>query len=38
MDCVRQTIARDGARGLYKGMTSPLVGVTPMFMLSFWVI
>jgi solute carrier family 25 carnitine/acylcarnitine transporter 20/29 len=36
MDCVRQTIARDGAKGLYKGMTSPLIGVTPMFMLSFW--
>ncbi|KAH9269217.1 mitochondrial carnitine carrier [Batrachochytrium salamandrivorans] len=31
-----QTISKDGLRGLYRGMTSPLVGVTPMFALSFW--
>ncbi|XJO74553.1 hypothetical protein BDV3_005358 [Batrachochytrium dendrobatidis] len=35
-DCFKQTIAKDGLRGLYKGMASPLVGVTPMFALSFW--
>jgi hypothetical protein len=28
-DCFRQTIKREGPRGLYKGMTSPLIGVTP---------
>ena len=32
MDCVRKT----GVKGLYRGITSPLVGVTPMFALSFW--
>lgn len=37
MDCAKQTIAKDGLFGLYKGMASPLVGVTPMFALSFWV-
>ncbi|KAI8844140.1 mitochondrial carrier domain-containing protein [Chytridium lagenaria] len=37
-DCFKQTVAKEGMLGLYKGMTSPLIGVTPMFALSFWVI
>lgn len=37
IDVVRKTIAREGlARGLYAGVSAPLVGVTPMFMVSFW--
>lgn len=37
LDCVRKTIAREGmARGLYAGVSAPLVGVTPMFAVSFW--
>ncbi|KAJ5953605.1 hypothetical protein N7454_000501 [Penicillium verhagenii] len=37
MDVVRRTIAREGlARGLYAGVSAPLVGVTPMFAVSFW--
>ncbi|KAI8907682.1 hypothetical protein PhCBS80983_g02844 [Powellomyces hirtus] len=35
-DCFKQTVAKEGLLGLYKGMASPLVGVTPMFALSFW--
>ena len=36
-DVVRKTVAREGmARGLYAGVSAPLVGVTPMFMVSFW--
>jgi solute carrier family 25 (mitochondrial carnitine/acylcarnitine transporter), member 20/29 len=36
-DCVRKTIAREGMRrGLYAGVSAPLVGVTPMFAVSFW--
>jgi solute carrier family 25 carnitine/acylcarnitine transporter 20/29 len=36
-DVVRKTIAREGlARGLYAGVSAPLVGVTPMFAVSFW--
>ncbi|KAL2913142.1 carnitine transporter [Polyrhizophydium stewartii] len=35
-DCFRQTVAKDGLLGLYRGMGAPLVGVTPMFALSFW--
>ncbi|KAJ3126045.1 carnitine transporter [Nowakowskiella sp. JEL0407] len=35
-DCFKQTIAKEGIRGLYKGITSPLLGVTPMFAVSFW--
>lgn len=38
MDVVRKTVAREGlARGLYAGVSAPLVGVTPMFAVSFWV-
>ncbi|RMZ88273.1 hypothetical protein DV736_g4500, partial [Chaetothyriales sp. CBS 134916] len=37
IDCVRKTIAREGVgRGLYAGVSAPLVGVTPMFAVSFW--
>jgi solute carrier family 25 (mitochondrial carnitine/acylcarnitine transporter), member 20/29 len=37
LDCVRKTIAREGmVRGLYAGVSAPLVGVTPMFAVSFW--
>ncbi|KAF2005784.1 mitochondrial carrier [Amniculicola lignicola CBS 123094] len=37
MDVVRKTIAKEGlARGLYAGVSAPLVGVTPMFAVSFW--
>lgn len=35
-DCFKQTVAKDGLLGLYRGIASPLVGVTPMFALSFW--
>jgi solute carrier family 25 carnitine/acylcarnitine transporter 20/29 len=27
-DCIKQTVAKEGARGLYKGMISPLSGIT----------
>lgn len=37
IDVVRKSIARDGLkRGLYAGVSAPLVGVTPMCMLSFF--
>ncbi|PLB49996.1 carnitine-acylcarnitine carrier protein [Aspergillus steynii IBT 23096] len=37
MDVVKRTVAREGlARGLYAGVSAPLVGVTPMFAVSFW--
>ncbi|PGH23554.1 hypothetical protein AJ80_02334 [Polytolypa hystricis UAMH7299] len=37
MDVVKRTIAREGLmRGLYAGVSAPLVGVTPMFAVSFW--
>lgn len=37
LDVVRKTIAREGMRrGLYAGVSAPLVGVTPMFAVSFW--
>ncbi|KAJ4383517.1 carnitine transporter [Didymella sp. IMI 355093] len=37
MDVLRRGIARDGlVKGLYAGVSAPLVGVTPMFAVSFW--
>ncbi|KAL6454713.1 CRC1 Mitochondrial carnitine carrier [Candida maltosa Xu316] len=36
VQCVKQTIAKDGLLGLYRGVLPPLLGVTPMFAVSFW--
>jgi len=36
IDVVKKTLARDGVTGLYRGMVPPLLGVTPIFALSFW--
>ena len=35
-DVVRKTYAREGLRGLYRGMAAPLFGVSPIFALCFW--
>merc|ERR1719300_1975586 len=35
LDCVKKTISLEGPKGLYKGMGAPLVGVAPIFALSF---
>ncbi|WOO82644.1 Congested-like trachea protein [Vanrija pseudolonga] len=36
IDVVKKTLARDGVKGLYRGITPPLIGVTPIFAISFW--
>lgn len=36
VQCVKETIAKDGLKGLYRGVLPPLLGVTPMFAVSFW--
>ena len=36
IDCVKKTLANEGFRGLYKGMSTPLVGVAPIFALGFF--
>ncbi|RKP10841.1 mitochondrial carnitine/acylcarnitine carrier protein putative [Thamnocephalis sphaerospora] len=36
LDCARKTVAKDGVRGLYRGMAAPLVGATPISATSFW--
>ena len=30
------TLAKEGVRGLYRGVSAPLTAVTPMFAVSFW--
>jgi solute carrier family 25 carnitine/acylcarnitine transporter 20/29 len=37
LDVAKKSLARDGFKGLYRGVTAPLIGVTPMFAVSFWV-
>lgn len=36
IDCATQTIRREGFLGLYKGMSAPLAGVTPMYAICFF--
>ncbi|KAG6862442.1 hypothetical protein C0995_011882 [Termitomyces sp. Mi166 len=36
LDVVKKTLARDGVTGMYRGMVPPLLGVTPIFAVSFW--
>ncbi|KIJ08317.1 hypothetical protein PAXINDRAFT_120432 [Paxillus involutus ATCC 200175] len=36
IDVVRKTLTRDGVTGMYRGMVPPLLGVTPIFAVSFW--
>ncbi|VDP23688.1 unnamed protein product, partial [Onchocerca flexuosa] len=35
IDCARQTIVKEGFFALYKGMSAPIVGVTPLFAVYF---
>lgn len=35
-ECIKATLRNDGALGLYRGVLPPLIGVTPMFAVSFW--
>lgn len=36
LDCFKKTFAQDGFKGLYRGMSAPLIGVTPIFAICFW--
>ncbi|KAG2741260.1 hypothetical protein P692DRAFT_20880313 [Suillus brevipes Sb2] len=36
IDTVRKALSRDGVTGVYRGMVHPLLGVTPIFAVSFW--
>ncbi|KAH9897983.1 mitochondrial carrier [Cubamyces lactineus] len=36
VDVVKKALARDGVTGLYRGVVPPLLGVTPIFAVSFW--
>ncbi|TDL28116.1 mitochondrial carrier [Rickenella mellea] len=36
VDVVKKTLARDGVSGMYRGIVPPLLGVTPIFAVSFW--
>ncbi|XP_046852752.1 mitochondrial carnitine/acylcarnitine carrier protein-like [Xenia sp. Carnegie-2017] len=34
-DCARKTVAKEGFFGLYKGMATPIVGITPLYAFCF---
>ncbi|KAF9436121.1 carnitine transporter [Entomortierella beljakovae] len=36
LDVFKKIVKADGFRGLYRGMATPLVSVTPIFAVSFW--
>lgn len=36
IDVVKKALVKDGPTGLYRGVVPPLLGVTPIFALSFW--
>lgn len=36
IQCIKQTLVKDGLPGFYRGVLPPLLGVTPMFAVSFW--
>ncbi|KAF5374789.1 hypothetical protein D9758_000435 [Tetrapyrgos nigripes] len=36
IDVVKRALAKDGITGMYRGMVPPLLGVTPIFAVSFW--
>jgi solute carrier family 25 carnitine/acylcarnitine transporter 20/29 len=36
VDCAMKTIAKDGPLGLYRGITAPLISITPIFATYFW--
>ncbi|KAF8634409.1 hypothetical protein AX15_000860 [Amanita polypyramis BW_CC] len=36
IDVVKRILGRDGITGLYRGIVPPLLGVTPIFAISFW--
>ncbi|WFD31950.1 carnitine transporter [Malassezia sp. CBS 17886] len=36
LDVIKKTVKADGIAGLYRGMGPPLIGVTPIFAISFW--
>lgn len=36
VQAAKSIIKTDGLLGLYRGVTAPLIGVTPMFAISFW--
>jgi solute carrier family 25 carnitine/acylcarnitine transporter 20/29 len=33
---LRQTLVKEGVRGLYRGVSAPLVASTPIYAISFW--
>lgn len=36
MDCLRKITAKHGIKGLFTGMTAPLVAISPVFAIYFW--
>lgn len=35
-DCIRQTFHNEGMKGFYRGMATPLIGITPLYSIAFF--
>lgn len=35
-DCIRKTFSNEGFKGFYRGLATPLIGVTPMYAITFF--
>jgi len=35
-DCLKKTVAREGPRGLYRGVTAPITAIAPIYAVVFW--
>jgi len=36
LDCAKKTIQKEGFKGLYKGMVTPLIGISPIYAICFF--
>ena len=36
LSMLKETFVKDGVRGLYRGVSAPMVAISPMFAVSFW--
>ena len=35
-DCISKTLAKDGIRGVYRGVSAPIIAIAPIYAVCFW--